>query len=475
MSRYLDGAATPEEIRALDAQLKRDPEARRQFLLLADQDAAIGQLVDTLEQRDAMVRRVSSRRRRVAPDRSPAPLVWMAVAAAILIAVLLATMQPSPTPRAPRAPIVRNEPTPPAPTPAPVVVPVPVPEIPAPPTPEFVPTPPPRVEIPTPAPDPSPVVPSPPPREERRTVPDPTPVVPSVVVAQVDGDLDARAPFPWKEGTSLAARAKPASVVFENGTRLTMAPGAELKLATAQPLAVGLEKGEVYCSVAPSKTPALTVLTAAAEAKVLGTHFSVALEGDSTRISVDEGSVRVTRRGDQKALSLRAGQSIQVGAGLPFAASARAANLLSDPGFEAGGRGWKGFEGSPPSFGPELRLSQSPVHRGKSSLHVTEGFQGNFCQGVSVTPGSVYEFEGWVKIPESGAWGMSVVWLDETGNWKAWVRADNLPTMAGARDWTRWSGRFAAPARAKTAWIVIYGSKPGAAFFDDFHVGQISR
>lgn len=478
VSRFLDGAAAPEEVRELDGILKRDPEARRRFVLAADQDASIGILVSTLEQRDAMVRRVASKRRRLSPGRSDpaAPWIW-AAAAAILMGVLLYAGRPAPTTRAPQVPVVKNEPIPIPEMPRPIPTPTPIPpeprrevvlEIPS------------RVDVPAPAPDPAPAAPvpapeKPPPREERKTLPDAAPIVPSVVVAQVDGDLDAKAPFAWKEGATLSARGKPASVVFEGGTRLTMAPGAELKLALAQPLTVGLEKGEVYCSVAPSKTPALTVITATAEARVLGTQFSVALEGDGTRISVDEGSVRVSRRGDPRGYSLRGGQSVSVAPGQPLAVKVRAPNLLSDPGFEFGGRGWKGFEGRAPSFGPELRAIAAPVHRGKAALQAAEDFQSNFCQGVAVEAGAVYDVEAWVKIPGAGSWGMTVVWLDETGNWKAWAGASNLPKVDGPADWTRVSGRFTAPPRAKTGWITVYPVKSGAAIFDDFSFSLISR
>jgi hypothetical protein len=217
------------------------------------------------------------------------------------------------------------------------------------------------------------------------------------------------------------------------------------------------------------------VLTAGAEARVTGTRFAVALEGAATSVSVDEGGVRVSRRGEAKSLLLRAGQQASVAPGVPLVPRPRGPNLLPDPGLEAGGRGWKGFEGGPAPVHPELRTVSSSARRGKAALRVGDGAPGTLSLGVAVEPGTTYEFEGWAKFPDGGSWGMSIVWLDATGNWKAWVKSDPLDDLQGPRDWTRWSGRFTAPPRAKTVWIALYRVRPGTAIFDDFRIAPIPR
>jgi ferric-dicitrate binding protein FerR (iron transport regulator) len=466
-SRYLDGAATAEEVRELDARLRQDPDARRRFVLLADQETAVADLAAALPAR---------RKRRRIPDRAPSRL-WIGIAAAaagVLLALTLAAPRP-----ARRAPAV--EPVPivldrhPAPQPMPALErPAPLPDLPreapkaAPPLPGL-----------TKMPDIFVNTPAPPQKEEepRKTVaapPAPAPAVPALAVVSAEGIGGARAPFSWTEGASLSAGQAPGTLVLENGIRLSLSAGAELRLAAVQPPALELAKGEVHCSVPPQKGLAFAVLTASTEVRVTGTQFLVALEADATRARVDEGSVRVTRRSDGKGLTLRAGQVFSVGPGQPFAARLRAPNLLSDPGFEAGGRGWRGFEGRPPPLGPGVSLVPGG-HRGKVAIQLADGFQGTLTQGVAVEPGATYEFEAFMKLAGPGSWGMSVVWLDETGNWKAWVKADNFPVLTGPRDWTRWSGSFTAPPRAKTAWVVVYTSQPGAACFDDFYIGLISR
>jgi len=56
IGRYLDGTATPEEVRSLDLVLQNDPEARRVFLLAAARDARLGDLLSGTAQQPAAPR-----------------------------------------------------------------------------------------------------------------------------------------------------------------------------------------------------------------------------------------------------------------------------------------------------------------------------------------------------------------------------------------------------------------------------------
>ncbi len=93
-------------------------------------------------------------------------------------------------------------------------------------------------------------------------------------------------------------------------TRLELSAGTELKLASlARGKRFVLHEGRIEAAVArqrPWKPMILT--TAQAEARVLGTKFTVTAETNATRLEVTEGNVKLTRTSDDAAVKVPAGR-----------------------------------------------------------------------------------------------------------------------------------------------------------------------
>jgi len=102
----------------------------------------------------------------------------------------------------------------------------------------------------------------------------------------------------------------------EEPTRLDLAAGAELQLLNPmRGKRLSLRTGTLDASVAPqSRWRPMIIATPQAEAKVVGTHFSLSATAASTRIEVLEGAVRLRKRllasvDDHRQLTVRAGQT----------------------------------------------------------------------------------------------------------------------------------------------------------------------
>jgi hypothetical protein len=82
-----------------------------------------------------------------------------------------------------------------------------------------------------------------------------------------------------------------------DSARLEVAPGAELRLLNAwRGKRVTLQTGKLQAMVAPQgRWRPMTLLTPQAEAKVVGTQFSLSVTGEVTRLSVLEGAVRLRK------------------------------------------------------------------------------------------------------------------------------------------------------------------------------------
>lgn len=103
-------------------------------------------------------------------------------------------------------------------------------------------------------------------------------------------------------------------------TTLTLRAGAEALLGGGgDAKEVELRTGELEAEVAPQRTP-MRLRTPHAELRVLGTRFTLAVLGPSTRLDVSEGRVSLTRAAD--------GASVEVGAGRTTSAFPKAAGPL---------------------------------------------------------------------------------------------------------------------------------------------------
>jgi len=120
-------------------------------------------------------------------------------------------------------------------------------------------------------------------------------------------------------GDQLAVGAQ-ATVELLDGSRLVFAPGSRATVATAT--RVLLSAGAVQVEAAPRRNgDALTIATAVAEARVVGTAFTVKVDSASTRLEVGHGLVRFVRSSDGEALEVPTGSWAEVAPGQPFAVS----------------------------------------------------------------------------------------------------------------------------------------------------------
>src|SRR2546429_8003302 len=92
-------------------------------------------------------------------------------------------------------------------------------------------------------------------------------------------------------------------------TRFDLQPGATLKLLDwTKGKRFDLQKGKLEASVARQRPfKPMLVRTPEAEARVLGTRFTLTTATNRTRVDVAEGRVRLTRRNDDAAVKVSAG------------------------------------------------------------------------------------------------------------------------------------------------------------------------
>lgn len=379
----------------LDANLRTLLPQAEEPLMFADRLDEIGsRLAGQLAPRNRR------RRRRPAPSGSRAPL-WagLGIAAAFLMAVAVASRSPAPKPPSPPAPLVRieSEPEPLLQPEPPAVVkeeaPAPKPPPPPPPLPEPLPRPvAPAVEPPAPAPKPA-----------APTVVEPAPAAVAVLEA-VEGDVQPREPgrglIPGDRiVTGKDGRAR---VRYDDGTSLVLDAESALVLVGGPGKLLQMEQGRLTAEVKPQPAGRpLAVATPGADVQVLGTRFTLSIAGAGTRLEVEEGRVRLTRRPD--------GASVDVAAG-HFAVAARGTALLTRPipeepkTFFLEIEQLSGARGTKPADGPARRPFLEPWPEA----------QGGVCVAV---PGSGMDVAGELKLAK-GTWHLWVRYRDEPGNAK---------------------------------------------------------
>ena len=328
--RYLDSDLSPEEERALIAAIRGDREAED---LLAELMRFTGNIASVLSEsaserdskRDLDGRPARSRAgmQRLSPTPGPSVvtglLVAAGIAAAILIAVALSgSEEPPRKPKAP--PIVKREeprevPPPPIPLPEKKATPPELPPLPPAPKPDK-PSPTPALEVPKaplepPKPQPLPVPPPAPPQPEPAA---PRTTKAEVAIAVLEGIKDdvvvkgdgvkttAREGLSLLAGQGIETAPGEAAVTLRltDGTRLDLAPDTRIDPITSREgrkfdLVQGILSADVKKQL-PGQ--ALVIATPHAEARVIGTKFTLTVKGDSTRLDVQEGRVRLTRLSD---------------------------------------------------------------------------------------------------------------------------------------------------------------------------------
>ena len=324
IARYLEGLAGDDEIRELDARLRRDPEAQKAFFLAADQDVEMRRLL--ADERDARTM-ASAEPAPASRLRWAAGLAAAALAAAALAAVALWQRKPAlesapvVTYRDPSVPVPQAQPTPPAPVrEAPATAQEPAPEarrapdadpMEPPAAPEAAPFPatPPRPESPRPLIEIPPLPPAPRGGATAVTVAALSRAEGNVLVLGPGGPRAARAGQEILLDTGLETEEGGiAAVRYPDGTEIRLDGGTLVEKLSRGGKDIRLARGSLSARVTPQPPGhPFVVVTPQARAEVLGTWFTVSAGADATRLDVDEGRVHLTRTSD--------GASVEVGAG----------------------------------------------------------------------------------------------------------------------------------------------------------------
>lgn len=262
--------------------------------------------------------------------------LWAAATIAAGILLIIAFTEPTKTP-APQPllkPIaIQPQPvSPPAPTP---IDPIPPKETP-PPTPERAVTnvPQPTPEPPKPEPPPVPAAPPKPERTTSETVAAPAPAT-LAVLERVEGSVEwiqAGARSPAQAGVEIPALTTletggtgRAVLKYKDGTIVDLGPASALQLLAPATGAkeLSLSRGTLGAEVVPQPAGRpLVIATPHAEARVLGTQFTLSAGSASARLEVREGKVRFTRKPDGAGVDVPAGH---------FAVAARGVAMLTRP------------------------------------------------------------------------------------------------------------------------------------------------
>jgi len=152
-------------------------------------------------------------------------------------------------------------------------------------------------------------------------------------------------------------------------------------------------------------------------------------------------------------------------------------NLLSNPGFETGQTSpddWTTFPPSPPDVAYEWDDSVFASGARSVSVESTGSGFGMWRQVVSVSPGTVYRFSGFVKVESvepPGRCNLQVVFRDADGEILGQV---DLSPHSGTIPWIYdfpHEVNVRAPANAATAEVNLYLQGQGKAWFDDIFFG----
>jgi len=323
LNAFVDDQLDAAGQRELAKALETDEEARRTFVRATSQHQAL---------RDLLGRPLAA----PATHRSWVPLAAIAAAAALLAALSVYLLRPTPATTAPSDVVIQEKKAAPPPPPRP---PTPDP-LPAPPEPKPAPKeappppPPPLSKQPEKTPEPAPPEPkaaeppTPKPPTPTPTPPPPAPKETAIAVATVEsirGEVFALVGGERKpvaagqalasgQGLGTGAGNAAAALVYPDGTRLELRSGTLLSDLSAKKLV--LERGSLLADVArqPAGQP-MVMATKHAEATILGTKLTLSC-AETTKLELKEGKVRFTRSEDKKSVELAAGQYSVAGKGL---------------------------------------------------------------------------------------------------------------------------------------------------------------
>ena len=104
-----------------------------------------------------------------------------------------------------------------------------------------------------------------------------------------------------------------AELRFRDGSTAALSGVSKLVVSEVEQKKLHLGQGHLSVTVKPQpKDRPLLVLTPAAELQVLGTRFDVTVDANRTKLTVDEGTVRCTRRTDRDSVDVPAAHQVVV-------------------------------------------------------------------------------------------------------------------------------------------------------------------
>ncbi len=132
---------------------------------------------------------------------------------------------------------------------------------------------------------------------------------PDLVVERGNQRLMPDAGMLLNDGDLLATGASRTRVTFSDGTQVEVAAGSRVAFSQQQGKALDLQAGGVNADVArqPAERP-LRIQTPGSRVEVVGTRFTLGMEPAGTRLTVDEGTVRLADQRGAQALAVTAGQ-----------------------------------------------------------------------------------------------------------------------------------------------------------------------
>ncbi|MCI0656553.1 MAG: FecR domain-containing protein [Acidobacteria bacterium] len=277
------------------------------------------------------------------------------------------------------------------------------------------------------------------------------------------------------QGLKLAGPNSFAVLVYSDKTRLEAGSDTELQeLLVEGGKRVHVARGEIRVAVSKQpKDEAMLFTFRDGEATVLGTTLRIVIDPDptkGTRLDVEEGKVRLKNLAEKTVL-VESGHYAVAAAGVE-STSKRCVNLLVDPGFESGGKGWQ-MIGEP----GRIAVATSRTRWGSKALQLSLDPK-TYCrvvQDVRVLPGASYDISTWIwsDIP-AGASAVSVSWWNASG---AQVGRE-VPVVSSRvpQSWGRFAGRVVAPAGASRLRLEIRSNLiSGTAWFDDCEVIPVER
>jgi hypothetical protein len=126
-------------------------------------------------------------------------------------------------------------------------------------------------------------------------------------------------------------------------TRITINPSTELKLVSmSRGKRFALVAGKLEASVARQRLfQPMVLITPQAEARVLGTKFTLTATTNATRLEVTEGKVKLTRISDDTAVKVGAGQYAIAANGVELAALPRTGQIFREIWTHIPGDSWR--------------------------------------------------------------------------------------------------------------------------------------